>query len=119
MPGFMPGIHVFTASKRRRGWPGQARPWRVRCTRSIVSHPRACRWSREEGTASPPNRDARDKRGDDGEMSPFRALELHQVLARLQTPDFEDFEQWINVTRNCWTSNCGVSVLHLRETRAS
>jgi len=31
MPGLVPGIHVLlTASeKERRGWPGQARPWRV------------------------------------------------------------------------------------------
>jgi len=33
MPGFMPGIHVlhFTdTEEERRGWPGQARPWRNR-----------------------------------------------------------------------------------------
>jgi len=28
MPGFMPGIHVFRNHPQRRGWPGQARPWR-------------------------------------------------------------------------------------------
>jgi len=31
MPGLVPGIHVFKARQRqRRGWPGQARPWRKR-----------------------------------------------------------------------------------------
>jgi len=31
MPGLAPGIHVFTAQQQaRRGWPGQARPWRKR-----------------------------------------------------------------------------------------
>jgi len=35
MPGLVPGIHVLTASQhRRRGWPGQARPWRCRGLRS-------------------------------------------------------------------------------------
>jgi len=30
MPGFMPGIHALSASRpARRGWPGQARPWRT------------------------------------------------------------------------------------------
>jgi len=32
MPGLVPGIHVFLngeGEKTRRGWPGQARPWRV------------------------------------------------------------------------------------------
>jgi len=30
-PAFVPGIHVFGAGKvRRRGWPGQARPWRTK-----------------------------------------------------------------------------------------
>jgi len=29
MPGLVPGIHVLAAGdRRRRGWPGQARPWR-------------------------------------------------------------------------------------------
>jgi len=29
MPGLVPGIHVFRAIyKKRRGWSGQARPWR-------------------------------------------------------------------------------------------
>jgi len=29
MPGLVPGIHgLAVALKRRRGWPGQARPWR-------------------------------------------------------------------------------------------
>jgi len=31
MPGLGPGIHVFTAQQQaRRGWPGRARPWRVK-----------------------------------------------------------------------------------------
>jgi len=30
MPGLVPGIHVLAAHKQgRRGWPGQARPWRI------------------------------------------------------------------------------------------
>jgi len=30
MPGLDPGIHDLTLSRqRRRGWPGQARPWRL------------------------------------------------------------------------------------------
>jgi len=30
MPGLVPGIHVFVAAEEeRRGWPGQARPWRI------------------------------------------------------------------------------------------
>jgi len=28
MPGLVPGIHVLSVVPRR-GWPGQARPWRV------------------------------------------------------------------------------------------
>jgi len=29
MPGLVPGIHVLAAARQeRRGWPGQARPWR-------------------------------------------------------------------------------------------
>jgi len=29
MPGLVPGIHVFSVwQQARRGWPGQARPWR-------------------------------------------------------------------------------------------
>jgi len=29
MPGLVPGIHVFAFLRQeRRGWPGQARPWR-------------------------------------------------------------------------------------------
>jgi len=33
MPGFMPGIHAFLAEiPSRRGWPGQARPWRKRAS---------------------------------------------------------------------------------------
>jgi len=28
MPGLVPGIHVLRATWQRRGWPGQARPWR-------------------------------------------------------------------------------------------
>jgi len=28
MRGLVPRIHVFLAVTRRRGWPGQARPWR-------------------------------------------------------------------------------------------
>jgi len=29
MPGLVPGIHVLLAALLlRRGWPGQARPWR-------------------------------------------------------------------------------------------
>jgi len=28
MPGLVPGIHVFLPAQPRRGWPGQARPWR-------------------------------------------------------------------------------------------
>jgi len=28
MPGLVPGIHVFFQLLQRRGWPGQARPWR-------------------------------------------------------------------------------------------
>jgi len=29
MPGLVPGIHAFLAEvPLRRGWPGQARPWR-------------------------------------------------------------------------------------------
>jgi len=28
MPGLVPGIHVFL-SRGSRGWPGQARPWRL------------------------------------------------------------------------------------------
>jgi len=28
MPGLVPGIHVFQMRSQRRGWPGQARPWR-------------------------------------------------------------------------------------------
>jgi len=28
MPGLVPGIHVLAANRARRGWPGQARPWR-------------------------------------------------------------------------------------------
>jgi len=30
MPGLVPGIYVFPAflQHQRRGWPGQARPWR-------------------------------------------------------------------------------------------
>jgi len=28
MPGLVPGIHVFPSGESRRGWPGQARPWR-------------------------------------------------------------------------------------------
>jgi len=28
MPGLVPGIHALVAWKERRGWPGQARPWR-------------------------------------------------------------------------------------------
>jgi len=29
MPGLVQGIHVFRSRQReRRGWPGQARPWR-------------------------------------------------------------------------------------------
>jgi len=29
MPGLVPGIHAFRrAVNQRRGWPGQARPWR-------------------------------------------------------------------------------------------
>jgi len=32
MPGLVPGIHALTVTRReRRGWPGQARPWRY-CT---------------------------------------------------------------------------------------
>jgi len=32
MPGLVPGIHVLAAlvTRERRGWPGQARPWRQR-----------------------------------------------------------------------------------------
>jgi len=33
MPGLVPGIHAFRQSKQRRGWPGQARPWRTRDSR--------------------------------------------------------------------------------------
>jgi len=29
MLGLVPGIHAFVASGQRRGWPGQARPWRM------------------------------------------------------------------------------------------
>jgi len=29
MPGLVPGIHVFLVEPQRRGWPGQARPWRA------------------------------------------------------------------------------------------
>jgi len=30
MPGLVPGIHVFDCwGEERRGWPGQARPWRA------------------------------------------------------------------------------------------
>jgi len=30
MPGLVPGIHVLCRREQReRGWPGQARPWRV------------------------------------------------------------------------------------------
>jgi len=36
MPGLVPGIHVFASLRQgRRGWPGQARPWRKQ--RLIVS----------------------------------------------------------------------------------
>jgi len=36
MPGLVPGIHVLLlAPLRRRGWPGQARPWR---NRGVVAH---------------------------------------------------------------------------------
>jgi len=30
MPGLVPGIHDFSCAGQaeRRGWPGQARPWR-------------------------------------------------------------------------------------------
>jgi len=30
MPGLVPGIHVLRHVDQRRGWPGQARPWRCR-----------------------------------------------------------------------------------------
>jgi len=31
MPSLVPGIHVLlVAQQARRGWPGQARPWRPR-----------------------------------------------------------------------------------------
>jgi len=30
MPGLVPGIHVFLYRwAEERGWPGQARPWRL------------------------------------------------------------------------------------------
>jgi len=29
MPGLVPGIHVFRNLPHFRGWPGQARPWRL------------------------------------------------------------------------------------------
>jgi len=30
MPGLVPGIHVFDCRlEASRGWPGQARPWRM------------------------------------------------------------------------------------------
>jgi len=38
MRGLVPRIHVF-GRKWRRGWPGQARPWR---SRRIHRHARAC-----------------------------------------------------------------------------
>jgi len=35
MPGLVPGIHVLKHKQtQRRGWPGQARPWRVRDCRA-------------------------------------------------------------------------------------
>jgi len=35
MPGLGPGIHVFSR-QTRRGWPGQARPWRVLPDRKLL-----------------------------------------------------------------------------------
>src|SRR5215510_977385 len=35
MPGLVPGIHAFEL-KKRRGWPGQARPWRGRSRRDAM-----------------------------------------------------------------------------------
>jgi len=29
MPGLVPGIHALLCCQARRGWPGQARPWRL------------------------------------------------------------------------------------------
>src|SRR6266700_629185 len=40
LPGLVPGIHVLTqpqCAQRRRGWPGQARPWGY----SLVAHERS------------------------------------------------------------------------------
>jgi len=37
MPGLVPGIHVFLCRviSLRRGWPGQARPWRWETVRPV------------------------------------------------------------------------------------
>jgi len=92
MPGFMPGIHVFAALRvSRRGWPGQARPWRRVCgARSalplhcharpwrrvcgvhgalpLIRHARACRGHpRLSGLAETKDVDGRDEPGHDAE----------------------------------------------------
>jgi len=38
MAGFIPAIHVLRATQQtRRGWPGQARPWRKQTHRQARS----------------------------------------------------------------------------------
>jgi len=66
MPGFLPGIHVLVAEQSaRRGWPGQARPWR--CGQSaltvIAGHSRL----------------------KDGVLSPAYAPAIHKATQRTQT----------------------------------
>jgi len=39
MPGLVPGIHAFLLLPTRRGWPGQARPWRGKVGDSGLSPP--------------------------------------------------------------------------------